>query len=263
MDKTNGFKIQEEERQGWISIAMVWTGSVICVPALMIGGMLGAGLTLTECFFAILVGYGMVCVLMCFIGMLACDTGLPTAVAASRALGESGAKYVISLILAISCIGWFGIQAAVCGASFSSMFLHAQPERQAYGTGSAAPAAPAGRASCPGARGAAHTLPAPFRRTGRLFLRRNSPAHTGAAQKNALPCRKSPRASGISAGARSFPHPPKTQSRPLRRALFKENARRPFCAREAQAFPLQKNLCAADRCASFPPAGADCDSARP
>ena len=46
MDKTNGFKIQEEERQGWISIAMVWTGSVICVPALMIGGMLGAGLTL-------------------------------------------------------------------------------------------------------------------------------------------------------------------------------------------------------------------------
>ena len=122
MDKTNGFKIQEEERQGWISIAMVWTGSVICVPALMIGGMLGAGLTLTECFFAILVGYGMVCVLMCFIGMLACDTGLPTAVAASRALGESGAKYVISLILAISCIGWFGIQAAVCGASFSSMF---------------------------------------------------------------------------------------------------------------------------------------------
>ena len=122
MDKTNGFKIQEEERQGWISIAMVWTGSVICVPALMIGGMLGAGLTLTECFFAILVGYGMVCVLMCFIGMLACDTGLPTAVAASRSLGESGAKYVISLILAISCIGWFGIQAAVCGASFSSMF---------------------------------------------------------------------------------------------------------------------------------------------
>ena len=118
MDKTNGFKIQEEERQGWISIAMVWTGSVICVPALMIGGMLGAGLTLTECFFAILVGYGMVCVLMCFIGMLACDTGLPTAVAASKALGESGAKYIISLILAISCIGWFGIQAAVCGESF-------------------------------------------------------------------------------------------------------------------------------------------------
>ncbi len=122
MDKTNGFKIQEEERQGWISIAMVWTGSVICVPALMIGGMLGAGLPLVECLLAVLTGYGMICVLMCFIGMLACDTGLPTAVAASKALGESGAKYIISLILAISCIGWFGIQAAVCGESFSSMF---------------------------------------------------------------------------------------------------------------------------------------------
>lgn len=46
MKKQSGFEIKPEERQNWVSIAFVWIGSVICVPALMIGGMLGAGLTL-------------------------------------------------------------------------------------------------------------------------------------------------------------------------------------------------------------------------
>lgn len=122
MEKTTGFEIKAEERQSWGSITMVWIGSMICVPALMIGGMLGNGLSLGVCALAIIIGYALVCVFMSFMGMQACDTGLPTAVMASGALGEKGAKYIISTILAISCIGWFGIQAAVCGASFSTMF---------------------------------------------------------------------------------------------------------------------------------------------
>lgn len=122
MKKSTGFEIKAEERQSWVSITMVWIGSMICVPALMIGGMLGSGLSLGTCALAIIVGYALICVFMSFMGMLGCDTGLPTAVMASSALGEKGAKYIISTILAISCIGWFGIQAAVCGASFSAMF---------------------------------------------------------------------------------------------------------------------------------------------
>ncbi len=121
MSKQNSFEIKAEERQSWGSITMVWIGAMICVPALMIGGMIGAGLPLFESALAIIIGYVLVCVFMSFMGMHACDTGLPTAVMAGSALGEKGAKYIISTILAISCIGWFGIQAAVCGSSFSSM----------------------------------------------------------------------------------------------------------------------------------------------
>lgn len=121
MSKQNSFEIKAEERQSWVSITMVWIGAMICVPALMIGGMIGAGLPLFESALAIIIGYVLVCVFMSFMGMHACDTGLPTAVMAGSALGEKGAKYIISTILAISCIGWFGIQAAVCGSSFSSM----------------------------------------------------------------------------------------------------------------------------------------------
>ena len=58
---------------------------------------------------------------MIFIGMQACDTGLPVSVMASGALGEKGARYIISILLAIACVGWFGIQSATCGSAFANM----------------------------------------------------------------------------------------------------------------------------------------------
>ncbi|GMQ61419.1 cytosine permease [Vallitalea maricola] len=120
-EKSTGFEVKQEQRQSWQSIAIVWIGSMICVPCLMVGGLLGNGLSLGGVVLAILIGYGIICFYMSFMGMQGCDTGLPTAVMAAGALGEKGAKYVISSVLAIACIGWFGIQSAVCGASFSSM----------------------------------------------------------------------------------------------------------------------------------------------
>ena len=117
----HNFAIPAEQRQKWYSIALVWIGAMICVSSLMVGGMLGSGMKLGACALTILAGYGIVCVYMCFMGMQGCDTGLPTAVMAGGSLGEKGGKYVISAILALACIGWFGIQAAVCGASFSAM----------------------------------------------------------------------------------------------------------------------------------------------
>ena len=121
-EKLSGFEVQESQRQSWMSIAAVWAGGMICVPCLMIGGVLtGGGLSLMEIVISILIGYGLICLYMIFIGMQACDTGLPVAVMASGALGEKGARYVISTLIAIACIGWFGIQSATCGQAFASM----------------------------------------------------------------------------------------------------------------------------------------------
>ena len=116
------FEIKEEQRQSWLSIAAIWAGGMICVPCLMIGGVLsGGGLSMAEIIISILIGYGLICAYMIFIGMQACDTGLPVSVLASGALGEKGARYIISILLAIACVGWFGIQSATCGAAFASM----------------------------------------------------------------------------------------------------------------------------------------------
>ena len=120
-EKTNGFKIEESQRQSWLSIAAVWAGGMICVPCLMIGGVLaGGGLSLGQIILSILIGYGIICAYMIFIGMQACDTGLPVSVMASGALGEKGARYIISTLLAIACVGWFGIQSATCGSAFAT-----------------------------------------------------------------------------------------------------------------------------------------------
>ena len=40
---------------------------------------------------------------------------------AEGALGKRGARYIISVLLAIACVGWFGIQSATCGQAFASM----------------------------------------------------------------------------------------------------------------------------------------------
>ena len=123
MKTTNtGFEIKPEQRQSWQSIAMVWAGGMICVPCLMVGGVLSqGGLSIGQIVVSILIGYGLICAYMICIGMQACDTGLPVSVMAAGALGEQGSQYVMSLILAIACIGWFGIQSATCGAAFASM----------------------------------------------------------------------------------------------------------------------------------------------
>lgn len=88
-ENNSGFKIDESQRQSWLSIAAVWAGGMICVPCLMIGGVLaGGGLSLGQIVLSILIGYGLICVYMICIGMQACDTGLPVSVMASGALGE-------------------------------------------------------------------------------------------------------------------------------------------------------------------------------
>ena len=69
MQQTKGFTIKAEERQSWGSITMVWIGAMICVPALMIGGMIGAGLSLGAAALAITVGYLLICLFMSFMGM--------------------------------------------------------------------------------------------------------------------------------------------------------------------------------------------------
>lgn len=120
-EKNDSFQIKQEQRQSWFSITMVWAGAMICVSCLMVGGLLGSSLTLGQCAVSVLIGYALVAVYMCFIGMEGCDLGLPTSVMAGSSLGKKGSQYIISILLAVACIGWFGVQSAVCGISFSTM----------------------------------------------------------------------------------------------------------------------------------------------
>lgn len=115
------FKVAESKRQSWISLAAVWIGAMVCVPCMMVGGYLSAGFSMSAILMCMVIGFGIICLYMCFMGMQGCDLGMPTVSIAANALGERGARFIIGLIIAIACIGWFGVQASVCGSSFSAM----------------------------------------------------------------------------------------------------------------------------------------------
>ena len=119
--ESDSLHIPDSDRRGWWSIACIWIGNSINVSTLMTGAVLGAGLTLWDAFWAAFIGFGIILAYMCFVAMEATDTGLPTSAMSTAALGRKGGRYIISIILGVSLIGWFGVQAAVCGSSFSLM----------------------------------------------------------------------------------------------------------------------------------------------
>jgi cytosine permease len=87
----------------------------------MVGGMLGSGLSLAGVVFCTLAGGLILWACACFMGARSVKSGLPSTVISAEGLGVSGARCISALLISITSIGWFGIQAAICGASFSVM----------------------------------------------------------------------------------------------------------------------------------------------
>lgn len=117
-------QVPESEKKSWASIAFIWAGNVICVPALMVGGMITAGLNFRDSVIAMLIGYAITVFLMMLTAAQAARTGVPSTVAVGRALGEKGSRFTISLVLAFSMIGWYGYQTIVCASSFCNLMLN-------------------------------------------------------------------------------------------------------------------------------------------
>ncbi|EOH87283.1 cytosine permease [Enterococcus pallens] len=111
---------EEKNNQSWQSLAFVWAGAMICVPSLMIGGTLVSGMSFLQALLVGLVGYGIIVVLMILQGMQGADLHKPTVSMASQVFGKVGSQKIISIILMIACLGWFGIQANVCGQAFTT-----------------------------------------------------------------------------------------------------------------------------------------------
>jgi cytosine permease len=85
----------------------------------MVGGVLGDGLPLAGVFFCIVVGGLILLACVCFTGIRSSVLGLPSTVVSAEGLGRLGARYISALLITITSVGWFGVQAIICGASFS------------------------------------------------------------------------------------------------------------------------------------------------
>jgi cytosine permease len=121
MKKMITFKVKEDDRQGWGSMALITAGQFICIPALMVGGMLGEGLSFGGVFFCAVAGGLILLGCACFMGAQSCRSGLPSTIVSAEGLGVQGARCISALLISIASAGWFGIQTGICGASFSVM----------------------------------------------------------------------------------------------------------------------------------------------
>ena len=110
-----------EERKSWIDVAMIQAGILICVPSLMLGGMLAEAMPMSQALLSGIVGYLVTALLMVVIGISGSDIGVPTCVVASGSFGRQGSSKLVSALFMISMIGWFAVQNDVCGSAFSNL----------------------------------------------------------------------------------------------------------------------------------------------
>lgn len=78
-------RVPKEQRQSWYSIAFIWIGTMICIPMLMVGGLLSASMTFGNVLLACFLGFAICSVLMIMVGMQGTDLGLPSSMCGTKA----------------------------------------------------------------------------------------------------------------------------------------------------------------------------------
>ena len=101
-----------DQRKSWLHLAVIWIGVAVVMSAVFRGMMIGLGLGNVP---AILLSYALgeiiLIAVMGLMGAIGARTGLSTTLIANQSFGRIGAV-IISLSIALSLIGWFGVQAA-------------------------------------------------------------------------------------------------------------------------------------------------------
>ncbi len=100
------------QRKSWINLAVVWIGIAVVMSAIFRGMMIGLGLgRISSVAVSYLLGEMILIVIMGLTGYIGAKTGFSTPLVANFSFGRIGA-ILISLSIALSLIGWFGVQAA-------------------------------------------------------------------------------------------------------------------------------------------------------
>ncbi len=106
-------RVPLSERQSLWSITIVRVGSLATISQFLLGAALGYGMTFWQAFWATMLGSVILEVISFLLGYAGAREGLSTSLLSRwTGFGRYGSS-IIGAIIAIACIGWFGVQNSV------------------------------------------------------------------------------------------------------------------------------------------------------
>ncbi|CDL82894.1 cytosine permease [Xenorhabdus szentirmaii] len=112
-------RVPQTQRLSFLSVAIVHMGMLTALDQFMLGALLGHSMTLTDAFIAIFIGSLIFGVVTYGLGLAGMREGLSGSLLARWCgFGRIG-SVLIGLIVAISLLGWFGIQNAIFAKSLN------------------------------------------------------------------------------------------------------------------------------------------------
>ncbi|MFQ6070939.1 MAG: purine-cytosine permease family protein [Candidatus Aminicenantales bacterium] len=110
------------KRKSWINLAVIWIGIAVVMSAIFRGMMIGLGLgKLSSVILSYVLGEVILITMMGFTGYIGARSGFSTPLIANLSFGRMGAV-LVSFSIALSLIGWFGVQAAFFARTIQYFF---------------------------------------------------------------------------------------------------------------------------------------------
>ena len=110
------------QRKSWIHLAVIWIGIAVVMSAIFRGMMIGLGLgKVSSVILSYILGEFILIAMMGLMGYIGAKTGFSTPLIANFSFGRIGA-ILVSLCIAFSLIGWFGVQAALFARTIQFYF---------------------------------------------------------------------------------------------------------------------------------------------
>ncbi len=117
-------RVPDNERKSTFDVAIVAAGYCICMSGLFTGASMAIGLTVSQAIIAGIVGNLILLAYGGAVGMAGAREGVATSMLARHSFGRQGSK-IISLVLALTMLGWFSVQVGFFGDTIYAMFPNA------------------------------------------------------------------------------------------------------------------------------------------
>ncbi|MSU08934.1 cytosine permease [Veillonellaceae bacterium WCA-693-APC-5D-A] len=113
--------VGKEGRRGLVPMMAIMLGFTFYTGTMLTGGRLGTSLTFTDLAAALLIGDLILGIYTALLAYMGGKTGLSTHLLARYAFGEKG-SYLVSGILGLTQVGWFGVSVVMLALPISKIF---------------------------------------------------------------------------------------------------------------------------------------------